>query len=94
VSVSSGDARFALNTLELCVLTAQKDAEGKMTIDIALAKQSAQNRIIIYDKNKDSHYDTISAFIKSMRGSSPDAAVFYLAKMLLRAKTKIIARSR
>lgn len=83
VSVSSGDARFALNTLELCVLTAQKDDEGKIIIDLALAKQSAQNRIIIYDKNKDSHYDTISAFIKSLRGSSPDAAVFYLAKMLL-----------
>jgi len=93
VSVSSGDARSALNILELCVLTANADKDVRLIIDLDAAKQNAQNRILIYDKDKDNHYDTISAFIKSMRGSNPDAAVFYLAKMLLSGEDiKFIAR--
>ena len=80
--VSSGDARVALNALELAVLTTAPDSENIIHIDLETAEQCIQKRSLNYDKDGDNHYDTISAFIKSMRGSDPDAAVYYLAKML------------
>lgn len=80
--VSSGDARVALNALELAVLTTAPDGENIIHIDLETAEQCIQKRSLNYDKDGDNHYDTISAFIKSMRGSDPDAAVYYLAKML------------
>lgn len=80
--ISGGDARAALNAIELGVLTTQRSADGKIHIDLAAASECIQKRAVRYDKTGDQHYDTISAFIKSMRGSDPDAAVYYLAKML------------
>ncbi|MGN0437673.1 MAG: replication-associated recombination protein A [Lachnospiraceae bacterium] len=80
--VSNGDARNALNAVELGVLTTAPGPDGKIHITIEVAQECIQQRAIGFDKNGDSHYDTVSAFIKSMRGSDPDAAVFYLAKML------------
>lgn len=80
--VSDGDARNALNAIELGVLTTTPGEDGKIHITIEVAEECIQQRAIRFDKDGDSHYDTISAFIKSMRGSDPDAAVFYLAKML------------
>lgn len=80
--VSNGDARSALNAIELGVLTTERREDGKIHIDIRVAQECIQKRVVKYDKNGDRHYDTISAFIKSMRGSDPDAAVYYLAKML------------
>ncbi len=80
--VSNGDARSALNAIELGILTTEKSADGKIHITIDVAEECIQKRVVKYDKNGDSHYDNISAFIKSMRGSDPDAAVYYLAKML------------
>ncbi len=80
--VSSGDARIALNALELAVLTTDPDSKNIIHIDLETAEQCIQKRSLNYDKDGDNHYDTISAFIKSMRGSDPDAAVYYLAKML------------
>lgn len=80
--ISGGDARAALNAIELGVLTTQRSADGKIHIDLATASECIQKRVVRYDKTGDQHYDTISAFIKSMRGSDPDAAVYYLAKML------------
>lgn len=77
-----GDARKALNAIELGVLTTKPSEDGKIQITLSVAEECIQRRAIQYDKNGDNHYDTISAFIKSMRGSSPDAAVYYLAKML------------
>ncbi len=77
-----GDARSALNALELAALTTPKSADGHIHITLEVAGECIQRRITRYDKNGDNHYDVISAFIKSMRGSDPDAAVFYLAKML------------
>ena len=79
---SSGDVRNALNGLEIAVLTTKMDESGYITITDEIAKESVQNKKVIFDKNGDSHYDNISAFIKSMRGSDPDAAVFYLARAL------------
>jgi putative ATPase len=79
---SSGDARVALNALELAVKTTQPDFTGKIEITIDIAASSIQKKVLNYDKNSDNHYDTISAFIKSMRGSNPDATVFYLARAL------------
>lgn len=81
--VSGGDARSALNAIELGVLTTKPSEDGKIHITLEVAEECIQRRAIRYDKDGDNHYDTISAFIKSMRGSSPDAAVYYLAKMLL-----------
>lgn len=81
-NTANGDARVALNAIELAVLTTERNAEGKIQIDIETAQQCIQKRALNYDKDGDNHYDTISAFIKSMRGSDPDAAVYYLAKML------------
>jgi len=82
VDNSSGDARRLLNALELAAVTTKADSEGTRHIDIAVAEESIQRRSIRYDKSSDEHYDHISAFIKSMRGSDPDAAVYWLAKML------------
>ena len=81
--VSEGDARTALNAIELGVLSTERDEKtGKINIDLSVAEECVQRRNIKYDKDGDNHYDVISAFIKSMRGSDPDAAVYYLAKML------------
>lgn len=91
--ISGGDARAALNALELGVLTTEKSEDGKIHIDLETASQCIQKRVVRYDKTGDNHYDTISSFIKSMRGSDPDAAVFYLAKMLYAGEDiKFIAR--
>ncbi len=80
--LSGGDARHALNAIELGIMTTQKSEDGKIHITLEVAQECIQKRVMRYDKNGDSHYDTISAFIKSMRGSDPDAAVYYLARML------------
>ncbi|MDD5209944.1 MAG: replication-associated recombination protein A [Elusimicrobiales bacterium] len=82
VENSSGDARRLLNALELAVITTKAGADGKRLIDEAVARESIQRRSLRYDRSSDEHYDHISAFIKSMRGSDPDAAVYWLAKML------------
>lgn len=80
--MAGGDARSALNAVELGVLTTSPDSEGRIRITLAVASECIQKRVVRYDKGGDNHYDTISAFIKSMRGSDPDAAVYYLARML------------
>ena len=80
--ISGGDARMALNAVELGVLTTEPSADGKIHITVDVASECIQRRVMRYDKNGDNHYDTISAFIKSMRGSDPDAAIYYLARML------------
>ena len=80
--IAGGDAREALNALELGVLTTEPSEDGQIHIDLETASECIQKRVVRYDKTGDQHYDTISAFIKSMRGSDPDAAVYYLAKML------------
>ena len=80
--VSEGDARAALNAVELGVLTTERNEAGKIRLTLETVQECIQRRAVGYDKNGDSHYDTISAFIKSMRGSDPDAAVYYLARML------------
>ncbi len=79
---AGGDARHALNAIELGVMTTDRSDDGKIHITLEVASQCIQRRIIKFDKTGDNHYNTISAFIKSMRGSDPDAAVYYLAKML------------
>ena len=80
--VANGDVRTALNGLEVAVLTTKVNSDGVIEITNQIAKDSVQNRKAIFDKNGDSHYDNISAFIKSMRGTDPDAAIFYLARAL------------
>lgn len=80
--MSDGDARAALNAIELGIMTTDRDVDGKIHITLSVASECIQRRVVKYDKDGDNHYDTISAFIKSMRGSDPDAAVFYLARML------------
>lgn len=91
--VSGGDARNALNAVELGILTTERSADGKIHITLDVASECIQKRVVRYDKTGDNHYDTISAFIKSMRGSDPDAAVYYLAKMLYAGEDiKFIAR--
>ncbi len=80
--VSNGDARAALTAVELGVLTTPRAEDGKIHITLAVAAECIQKRVVRYDKSGDNHYDTVSAFIKSMRGSDPDAAVYYLARML------------
>jgi len=80
--VSDGDARRALNALEIGVLSTKPDAKGKVRFTLEAAQESIQKKAVLYDRDEDAHYDTISAFIKSMRGSDPDAALYYLAKML------------
>ena len=92
--VSGGDARAALNAVELGVLTTERDpADSLIHITLEVAQECIQKRAVRYDKDGDNHYDTISAFIKSMRGSDPDAAVYYLARMLYAGEDiKFIAR--
>ncbi len=81
-TVADGDARKCLNALEIAALTTEPGADGVIHIDLAAAEQSIQKKAIVYDGDGDAHYDTISAFIKSMRGSDPDAALYWLAKMI------------
>ena len=91
--VCNGDARAALTAIELGILTTERAEDGKIHITIDVASECIQKRVISYDKTGDNHYDTISAFIKSMRGSDPDAAVYYLARMLYAGEDiKFIAR--
>ncbi len=91
--ISGGDARMALNAIELGVLTTKRSQDGKIHITLEVAQECIQKRVVRYDKTGDNHYDTISAFIKSMRGSDPDAALYYLAKMLYAGEDiKFIAR--
>lgn len=91
--IAGGDARVALNAIELGVLSTQRSEDGLIHITLPVAEQCVQKRAVRYDKNGDIHYDTISAFIKSMRGSDPDAAVYYLARMIYAGEdVKFIAR--
>jgi putative ATPase len=80
--ISNGDARAALNAIEIGVLTTERSEDGLIHITLEVASECIQKRVLQYDKSGDNHYDTISAFIKSMRGSDPDAAIYYLARML------------
>ncbi|MCK4249119.1 MAG: replication-associated recombination protein A, partial [Candidatus Omnitrophica bacterium] len=80
--VSDGDARKALNSLEVGALTTAKDSKGIINFTLSAAEESIQKKAVIYDRDEDAHYDTASAFIKSMRGSDPDAALYWMAKML------------
>ncbi len=80
--IADGDARKALNSLEIAALTTAPDADGVIRLTLAVAEQSIQKKAVVYDGDGDAHYDTISAFIKSMRGSDPDAALYWLAKMI------------
>src|SRR5476649_2477462 len=80
--IADGDARKALNSLEIATLTTSPDADGVVRITLTVAEQSIQKKAVVYDGDGDAHYDTISAFIKSMRGSDPDAALYWLAKMI------------
>ena len=80
--LSGGDARHALNAVELGVMTTERSDDGKIHLTLPVAQECIQKRVIRYDKTGDNHYDTVSAFIKSMRGSDPDAAVYYLGRML------------
>ena len=91
--LAGGDARSALNAVELGILTTPRSDDGMIHITLDVASECIQKRVVRYDKTGDNHYDTISAFIKSMRGSDPDAAVYYLAKMLYAGEDiKFIAR--
>ncbi|MEG0215340.1 MAG: replication-associated recombination protein A [Hungatella sp.] len=91
--VANGDARAALNAIELGIMTTKRSEDGLIHIDFDVAQECIQKRAIRYDKDGDNHYDTISAFIKSMRGSDPNAAVYYLARMLYAGEDiKFIAR--
>ena len=91
--MAGGDARNALNAIELGILTTDRSKDGIIHITVEVASECIQKRVVNYDKRGDNHYDIISAFIKSMRGSDPDAAVYYLAKMLYAGEDiKFIAR--
>lgn len=91
--IANGDARSALNAVELGIMSTQRAEDGKIHITLEVAQECIQKRVIRYDKTGDNHYDTISAFIKSMRGSDPDAALYYLARMLYAGEDiKFIAR--
>ena len=90
---ANGDARVALNAIELAAFTTERNEQGKIHIDLFTAQECIQKRALNYDKSGDNHYDTISAFIKSMRGSDPDAALYYLARMIYAGEDpKFIAR--
>ena len=91
--MAGGDARHALNAIELGIMTTDRSEDGKIHITLEVAKECVQKRVIRYDKTGDNHYDTISAFIKSMRGSDPDAAVYYLARMLYAGESVKIGRA-
>ena len=91
--LSGGDARHALNAIELGIMTTDRSDDDKIHITVEVAQECIQKRRVLYDKTGDNHYDTISAFVKSMRGSDPDAAVYYLARMLYAGEDiKFIAR--
>lgn len=91
--ISDGDARKCLNALELAALTTEAAADGRIVISLPVAEESIQRKAVVYDGDGDAHYDTISAFIKSMRGSDPDATVYWLAKMLYAGEdVRFIAR--
>ena len=91
--IATGDARTALNAVELGIMSTNRADDGKIHITLEVAEECIQKRVIRYDKTGDNHYDTISAFIKSMRGSDPDAALYYLARMLYAGEDiKFIAR--
>lgn len=91
--IANGDARQALNAVELGIMSTKRGADGKIHITIEVAEECIQKRTLKYDKTGDNHYDTISAFIKSMRGSDPDAALYYLARMIYAGEDpKFIAR--
>ena len=91
--VANGDARAALTAIELGILTTERSEDGLIHITLEVASECIQKRVISYDKSGDNHYDTVSAFIKSMRGSDPDAAIYYLARMLYAGEDiKFIAR--
>ncbi|MCO7175625.1 replication-associated recombination protein A [Sporolactobacillus kofuensis] len=93
VQVAGGDSRSALHALELAVLTTNPDQDGVIHIDRSVAEESIQEKVLQYDKKGDNHYDTVSAFIKSMRGSDPDATLYWLAKMIAAGEDpKFIAR--
>lgn len=93
IDIASGDARNALNALEMAVMTTPPEEDGSRRITQTIAEEAAQQRVLSYDKSGDNHYDTISAFIKSMRGSDPDAAVYWLARMIYAGEDpKFIAR--
>lgn len=93
INIANGDARSALNAVELAALTTERGSDGKIHIDLKAAEECIQKRAINYEKKGENHYDTISAFIKSMRGSDPDAVLHYLAKMLYAGEDpKFIAR--
>lgn len=93
VNIANGDARSALNAIELAALTTERGSDGKIHIDLKAAEECIQKRAVNYEKKGENHYDTISAFIKSMRGSDPDAVLHYLAKMLYAGEDpKFIAR--
>lgn len=92
-AVCEGDARKALNALEVAVLTTEPDEDGIIRVGLAEAEESIQKKAVVYDRDGDEHYNTISAFIKSVRGSDPDAAVYWLAKMLVAGEDpRFIAR--
>ena len=80
--IAGGDARMALNAIELAILTTERNEDGWISLTVEVLQECIQKRVVRYDKDGDNHYDTISAFIKSMRGSDPDAAIYYLARML------------
>jgi len=82
IRVAGGDARNALNALELAVTTTPADKSGHIKVDLAVAQESIQRRALLYDRDGDAHYDTISAFIKSLRGGDPDAALYWMARMI------------
>jgi len=82
IAQANGDARRALNTLEIAVLTTQADKDKRICLNLKIIEDSCQKKVLLYDRDEDEHYDTISAFIKSMRGSDPDAALYWLAKMI------------
>ncbi len=91
--IAGGDARHALNAIELAVMTTDVDADGRIHITLPIIEECIQKRVVRFDKTGDNHYDTISAFIKSMRGSDPDAVLYYLAKMIYAGEdVKFIAR--
>lgn len=91
--LSGGDARHALNAIELGIMSTNPDPDGRIHITLSVAEECIQKRVMKYDKDGDNHYDTISAFIKSMRGSDPDAAVYYMSRMLAAGEDpKFIAR--
>lgn len=93
INISNGDARIALNGLELAVLTTDPDESGKIYLSVDIMEECVQQRTLNYEKNGDEHFDTISAFIKSMRGSDPDATLYWLAKMIYAGEDpKFIAR--